>query len=591
MLRQQIQVALICQIVLALAGASTSQAAEAPACDEIVAACKQAGFVPGGGRAGGGLEVGCVRPIMQGRAQPRRASKPLPQIDPQLVAACKKSDPTFGQRNAPGDVAEPSPPPAAAPLAPPPPLPAGAKRPNIVFVLADDFSLDLLQYMPNVLKMQKDGATFANYFVTDSLCCPSRSSIFTGRYPHSTGIFKNHGQDGGYHGFLSRGHENVTFATSLLPAGYRTAFLGKYLNGYEPRQHQVPPGWKEWDVAGSAYKNFNYDLRENGNVVHYGNKPTDYLTDVVSAKAVNFIKQAPGTPFMIEIATFAPHSPYTPAPRDANAFPGLKAPRSPAFNAAPDADAPKWLAAHAPLADAELSKIDIDYRKRAQAVLGIDAMIGALQAAVREIGAADNTYFVFSSDNGYHMGEHRMTPGKMTAFNTDIHVPLIVTGPGVPAGLTINEIAQNIDLNPTFVELGYATPPPHVDGRSLAPLLHGQRADGWRTVALIEHHRPPRNVEDPDLPDFRGAESTTYRGGNPTTYEAIRMATAVYVEYEGGEKEYHDLATDPNELRNTFAALPADRKAALHAALDAVQHCHDADCHAAERIIQSATRN
>src|SRR5262249_49332634 len=154
--------------------------------------------------------------------------------------------------------------------------------------------------------------------------------------------------------------------------------------------------------------------------------------DVVSARAISFIKQAAGTPFMVEIATFAPHAPYIPAPRDADAFPGLRAPRSPAFNAAPDADAPKWLAALPPLTDADAAKIDADYRKRAQSVLAIDAMIAALQAAVAESGQADNTYFVFSSDNGYHMGEHRMRPGKMTAYNTDIHVPLIVTGPRVP---------------------------------------------------------------------------------------------------------------------------------------------------------------
>src|SRR5262249_21741598 len=159
-----------------------------------------------------------------------------------------------------------------------------------------------------------------------------------------------------------------------------------YLNGYQPRQHRVAPGWNEWDVAGNGYGNFNYDLNQTGKIVHYARQAGDYLTDVVSARAISFIKQAPGTPFMVEIATFAPHAPYIPAPRDAAAFPGLRAPRSPAFNAAPDADAPKWLAALPPLTDADAAKIDADYRKRAQSVLAIDAMIAALQAAVAEIG-------------------------------------------------------------------------------------------------------------------------------------------------------------------------------------------------------------
>ena len=582
-----IRFAAFCQIAIALTGASAVQAAPASGpCGQIVASCQQAGFSRRAGRAGDGLQVDCVTPIMQGTTQRRRANRPLPQIDPKLVAACQASDPSFGQRSAaPRETGTPaSPPPPTAALGPAPGLPAGAKRPNIVFVLADDFSLDLLQYMPHVLKMQKDGATFANYFVTDSLCCPSRSSIFTGRYPHNTGIYRNVGQDGGYLAFLNRGHENVTFATALAGAGYHTAMLGKYLNGYQPRQHPAARGWSEWDVAGQAYREFDYDLNQNGKVVHYGNRPADYLTDVVSAQAVNFIKQQKsGAPFMIEVATFAPHSPYTPAPRDANAFAGLRAPRSPAFNAAPDANTPKWLNRLQPLSTADIASIDADYRKRAQSVLAIDAMIGELQAAVTSIGATDNTYFVFTSDNGYHMGEHRMMHGKMTAYDTDIHVPLIITGPRVAAGTTIREIAQNIDLSPTFIDLGFAATLPEVDGRSLVPLLRGEKSEDWRSLALVEHRSPSRNTADPDLPGPRG--------GHPTTYEAIRTLTSLYVEYADGEKEYHDLTTDPHELRNNFSSLSNEDKSALHAALEAVRNCRGAlNCNSVEHIKRSASR-
>ena len=580
-----IRLLILCQMAIALAGAYAAQAAPASGpCGQIVTACQQAGFVPGSRRSGEGLQVDCVRPILQGTAQARRAKKSLPQIDPQLVAACKASDPNFGQGNAaPRETGTPeSPPSPTVTLAPAPSLPAGTRRPNIVFVLADDFSLDLVQYMPHLLKMQKDGATFANYFVTDSLCCPSRSSIFTGRYPHNTGIYRNVGQDGGYLAFVNRGHERVTFATALAAAGYHNAMLGKYLNGYQPRQHRAAAGWSEWDVAGQAYKEFDYDLNQNGKVVHYANRPADYLTDVVSAQAVNFIKQqTPAAPFMIEVATFAPHSPYTPAPRDANALAGLRAPRSPAFNAAPDANTPKWLNRLQPLSTADIASIDADYRKRAQSVLAIDAMIGELQTAVASIGATDNTYFVFSSDNGYHMGEHRMMHGKMTAYDTDIHVPLIVTGPGVRAGVTIGEIVQNIDLSPTFIDLGFAATLPEVDGRSIVPLLRGEKIGDWRSLALVEHRGPLRNIADPDMPGLRG--------GNPTTYEAIRTLTSLYVEYADGEKEYHDLTTDPHELRNSFSSLSNEDKAALHAALGAVQNCRGAStCNAAEHINRSA---
>jgi arylsulfatase A-like enzyme len=316
----------------------------------------------------------------------------------------------------------------------------------------------------------------------------------------------------------------------------------------------------------------------------------------VSAAAANFIKQQTAdTPFMIEIATFAPHLPYTPAPRDSDAFPGLHAPRTAAFNVAPDAAAPNWLMGRAPLSDADVAMIDGSFRKRAQSVQAVDVMIGKLQQAVAAIGAADNTYFVFSSDNGYHMGEHRLMPGKMTAFDTDIHVPLIVTGPGVPAGRTVEEIVQNIDLCPTFTDLGFAAAPANVDGRSLAPLMRGEKVEGWRIVALVEHRGPITSLADPDLPDLRYApriKEAVRRAGNPATYEAIRSATALYVEYADGEKEYHDLVADPDELRNTYASLPDDRKAALHATLDAVQTCHGAtSCRTAERAERTARRN
>jgi len=463
-------------------------------------------------------------------------------------------------------------------------LPTSARRPNIVFILTDDLSLNLVQYMPHVLKMQKEGVTFANSFVTDSLCCPSRSSIFTGRYPHDTGVFMNQGKDGGYLVFRNRGHEQATFATALSAVGYRTAMLGKYLNGYLPALHPAAPGWTSWAVAGNGYPGFAYNLRQDGQIVHHGRKSADYLTDVLSDLAVRFIKEKPDQPFFIEVATFAPHAPYTPAPRDADAFPGLRAPRTMAFNAAPDAYAPRWLLEIPALSEAEMTSIDMDFRKRAQSVLAVDKMIGELQEAVAAIGQEENTYFMFSSDNGLHMGEHRLRPGKMTAFDIDIHVPLIVTGPGVPAGRTTEEIAGNIDLCPTFSELAGAVAPADIDGRSLVPLLHGQGVGDWRTAVLVEHHGPLRDRTDPDAP--------ARRSGNPPSYEAIRTRTSVYVEYATGEKEYHDLVTDPHELRNTFPSLPGEKKELLHAVLDGIKNCHDAKtCRAAERANLNKMQN
>lgn len=459
---------------------------------------------------------------------------------------------------------------AGACAGPPPGPAAPADRTNVVFVLTDDLSMSLVQYMPNVQALAKEGTTFTGYTVTDSLCCPSRSSILTGRFPHNTGVFTNSGRDGGFHVFQEQ-QERDTFATTLRDNGYRTAMMGKYLNGYQPGEHGVRPGWSEWDVAGGGYHQYNYDLNENGVVKHYGKAPEDYLTTVVQGKATSFITAAAeaGEPFLLEVATFSPHGPFTPAPQDEQAFPGLKAPRGPSFDQLP-AEAPPWLASREPLTAKEIATIDTSYRKRAQSVRSIDRMIGSLRQTLETTGVAGRTVVVFSSDNGFHLGEHRLAGGKQTAFDHDAHVPLVMAGPGVRKGASVGATVQNIDLRPTFEELGGLTPGPAVDGRSLVPLLRDGRAVGWKKVGLVEHHGPNRAADDPDR--------QTPAAGNPPTYAALRGPDYTYVEYEGGAKEYYDRTTDPHELANTAAKLPAARAAELHATLEKLRACKGAAC-------------
>ena len=450
---------------------------------------------------------------------------------------------------------------------------AAAARPNVVFVLTDDLAWNLVRYMPQVRQLQNDGLTFTDYTVTDSLCCPSRSSIFSGRFPHDTGVFTNGGNDGGFGFFHNHGEEAQTFATALQAQGYRTAMMGKYLNGYQPAatlggtQPYVPPGWTEWDVAGNGYPEFNYDLNENHRIVHHGSAPQDYLTDVLAGKGVQFIADSAAAqkPFLLEIATFAPHAPYTPAPRDANSFPGLTAPRGPAFDTLPS-NAPPWLAGRAPLTAAEKSAIDTAFRKRVQAVQAVDRMIASLRGALTKAGVARNTLVVFSSDNGYHMGEYRLNPGKMTAFDTDIRVPLVVAGPGIAAGRSSTSAVANIDLAPTFQQLGGGPIASTVDGHSLLPLLHGGSGANWRTANLVEHHGPDTTAGDPDMP--------APNSGNPPSYEAIRTHAYTYVEYVDGSKEYYDHVNDPNELHNIVGTLTPARLAQLHTALTNLENCH-----------------
>jgi arylsulfatase A-like enzyme len=440
-----------------------------------------------------------------------------------------------------------------------------SSRPNFVFVLTDDLAWNLVSHMRHVEALQQAGTTMSHYYVVDSLCCPSRSAIFTGEYPHDDGVFTNSGSDGGYATYDAHGDQQKSFAVALQKSGYRTAMMGKYLNGYQPSD-PIPPGWNEWDVAGNGYPEFNYTLNENGKQVHYGHAPDDYLTDVLSSKASSFIgsSASSGKPFMLEVATFAPHAPYTPAPRYAQAAKTVAYPKTAAYDKLP-ANPPSWLTGRTPLTAAQQKKITKAYRKRVEADLATDEMIGHLEDDLKAKGLARNTYFVFSSDNGYHMGEYRLLPGKQTAFDTDIHVPLIVSGLGVPAGRTATQLVSNIDLAPTLESLAGVAVPATVDGHSLAALWHGQNPADWRQAILIEHHGPDDTPGDPDAQNKQHAD--------PPSYEAVRTASALYVKYSDGDQEYYDTATDSNELDNLVAKrVPA----ALPKVLTAMENCHTA---------------
>ena len=385
---------------------------------------------------------------------------------------------------------------------------------------------------------------------------------------------------------------------ALQQHGYRTALMGKYLNGYEPEYRSrdgsyVPPGWSDWDVTGNGYYEYNYDLNENGRLVQYGRRSKAYLTnvlsDLASAQMSSWAGESRSTghggtnhPFMLEVATFAPHAPFVAARSDAHRFDNVKAPRTPAFDRSDTVGNPPWLNLLKPLTPDIIRALNHAFRARVRAVQAVDRMIGRLRAQLVTEGLADNTYVVFSSDNGLHMGEHRLKTGKMTAFDTDIKVPLIIDGPGIKPGTSISALAENIDLAPTFEALAGREPPSTIDGRSLVALLEGHRMPSWRKAVLIEHHGPDLYVTDPD---YQAKDA-----GNPPSYEAIRFANSVYVEYVDGEREYYDIATDPYELRNIYTELSPQRRLVLHVQLAALEQCHGATaCHRADQPRRLAT--
>jgi N-acetylglucosamine-6-sulfatase len=429
---------------------------------------------------------------------------------------------------------------------------------NFVYILADDMRKDDLAYMPktrNLLGSQ--GLTFENAYVSLGTCCPSRASVLTGMYTHNHEVWHNtNGPNGGSEGFRTQGHERDNMATRMRAAGYRTGLFGKYLNGYHGSR--VPDGWSDWFAKSKGFY-LNWYANDNGVTRHYGRDKSDYQTDVLSRQTLQFIDQSvkTGKPFMAYVAPSAPHGPATPAPRHRDAFNGEKAPRLPSFNEADVSDKPSF-AQRPPLSAADKAAIHERHENRAETLQALDDLVRAVVNKLDAEGLLRNTYVVFTSDNGWHHGEHRIPSGKWQPYEESIHVPLLIRGPGVTPGRTTKKVALNIDVFPTFADLGGVDTPSYVDGRSLRPVLKGT-ATSWRTAFLLERRFP----SDPAR-SFFGVRTTEPRK---------------YVEYEGGERELYNLSADPYERKNAYNGTPP---ANLKARLDALKVCAGDACRTAE---------
>jgi len=470
---------------------------------------------------------------------------------------------------------------------------ASAKAPNIVFILADDLDSAAAATMNQVKALvTTQGTSFRHHYVNVSQCCPSRVSMLRGQFAHNTGILNNTAPEGGFEGTYSKGLEHSTIATWLQAAGYRTALFGKYLNGYPDGATSatyIPPGWSEWYVpnGGDPYGEFDYTLNENGTTVPYGHTETDYLTDVLAAKANDFIRrsvsQHPDQPFFAFVATYAPHFPATPAPRHAEAYPGIQAPRPKSFNEPDVSDKPSWLRNAPLLTAAEIADIDTRYRKRRQSLLAVDELVKGLVDVLQATGQGADTYVIFTSDNGLHQGQHRLMAGKSTAFEEDIVVPLAVRGPGVPVDQVVDAFSANVDFAPTFAEMAGVATPDWVDGRSLMPFLRGQEPASWRRAVLLAHEEVsgplfavpgPREPPDPfDLSVLRWIGD----------FAGLRTADGhTYVEYKSGEFELYNNLVDPYQLLNRYPSAPAKLKARMASWLAALRQASGEDLRRAE---------
>lgn len=446
-----------------------------------------------------------------------------------------------------------------------------AGRPNVVVIMSDDQTMADMSAMPKTRSLIGGaGMTFRNNVVTLPVCCPSRATFLTGQYPHNHGVRGNSSADGGY----KRLDASNTLPVWLQAAGYVTGHIGKYLNGYgEVDSLEIPPGYTEWNGALglSAYEYYDYYVNERGTVVHHGTTPDQYQADVYTAKAVDFIRRrgrvaaGGGKPFFLFVTYLAPHwggpvepgDPVSlqtpvPAPRHRGLFAGAQLPKTPSFNEADVSDKPLSVRRRPLMTASQISDLQIAHRQRLQALQAVDEGVAKIIAALQAATVLPNTLVIYTSDNGWFQGEHRIAFGKIHPYEPSVRVPLLVRGPGIPANTKNAAAVANIDLAPTIVATAGATARRTMDGRSLWPLLQGQPSWGTPTGRYIM-------IEDSPL------------GGAATVFWSIRQGKYVYTEYDNGDRELYDLAVDSAEVASrhadpTYAAIRrqlADRLAVM----------------------------
>jgi arylsulfatase A-like enzyme len=477
-----------------------------------------------------------------------------------------------------------------------------APRPNIVFVLTDDLDQRSMWALPTMRAVAERGTTFTRAYVSSPLCSPSRATILTGRYPQNTGVLRNRPPFGGFESFHASGLESETVAVWLRRAGYRTGLVGKYINQFPNTAGQgyIPPGWDYWvspKGGNYMYNAFNYYLNENGTTRFYGTGPGNYVTDVYAGKARAFIDDAVarGQPFALFLWLPAPHTPEVPAPRHTSLFPAAQLTRNDVLPEWYVADKPSFLRFPPPSAEA-LRDADLSYRRRLQMMASVDEALASIRRRLDGRGQLDNTYLVFFSDNGWHHAYHNLKPWKGTAYEEDIRVPLVVSGPGVPAGREVDRLVDNADLAPTFAAWAGAEPAPGIDGRSFAGLL--QAADPaavpWRKRLPI--YKLTEAVPGPAA-TWRRFERLPGRAGgyaclgqvppwtevgtdlvNLPEYRGVRGERYSYVEYVTGDLELYDREQHPLQQHNSVCAAPAELLADLHGFAVGLSSCSGAAC-------------
>ena len=457
------------------------------------------------------------------------------------------------------------------------PIETATRYRNVVLVLADDMDWELFNEVPRLAALKDQGTTFLNHTVTDSLCCPSRTSIIRSQYVHNHKVVSNSAASGGgWPTFSALGLQHDCLPTWLDAGNVKSGLYGKYINEFpdgEASPKYVPPGWDDFVVAVSgkkSYTGYNYVLNNNGKLKKYGDGPDDYLNDVLDANVTEFIESTQD-PFFVMMSSFNPHMPAPVAKRNKGSHPDAIVPRTPAYNASGAATA-SWRAGSAPLPTTRLAKLDKKWQQRVESAESIADSVDSIKAALAKTGQLDDTLIIVTSDNGFHMASRQMPIGKRTPYLEDTVVPLVFIGPGVPAGRTVNEMTSTVDLGPTIAGVLDAPTPEWVDGRSLQPFLRGGTPSNWRTAMLSESMGTivPGDVD--------------WQPYMPPPFAALRTQHWLYVEYATGDVELFDRTSDPWELTNLAPTAAPTILSTLHAQLEAMRACAGETCRVADSM-------
>jgi N-acetylglucosamine-6-sulfatase len=473
---------------------------------------------------------------------------------------------------------------------------------NVVFVIADDLDAGLLNRMPTLQQqIQRQGPTFKNYRLSDPLCCPTRATIFRGQHAHNTKIWGNSPPTGGHDKFVNLGLDKRTIFTMFNNHAYRTALIGKWLNSFN-HPHRTnnetdedlpyhPPG-VDTEFIRLNESSSPIFMRQDGSI--YERARTENETELLTDEAIRFIEDGEGAkdmqPFFLYFAPTAPHKGDKPLPHYENTMAQL--PRPASFNEDDMSGKPDWISDNKKFctqgqldnhtaswvqdncyfkhgAPKTIASLKDEYRQRVGSVRSLDSQIARLMTTLQQTGELSGTYVIFTSDNGYLMGEHRHYE-KRVPYEEAVNVPLIVSGPGVEQGAVKSHPVQDTDFYPTFARIVGATPPAFVDGRSFrgalrAPSNGGISAADWpRDIQLIEG----------------GANL----GASPPEYHGIvkRDNEKFVIWPTSSDEEYYDLTNDPNELAGGTRSLTSARLQTLRDRTRALAKCSGASCRAAD---------